>query len=103
MTASLFKSSGLFCLLTNLNKAVVWMGPTCPLISKSSSLSTNLLEIVLCAPIIMDITVTFMLDILLVLLQLQGIYPSFPFLFILWSARTAEYTIQQVLFFSFCC
>ena len=54
-------SRTLLGILVNLNNAVVWMGFTCPLISKSSSSCTNPLVTVPRAPITIAITITFML------------------------------------------
>ena len=51
----------------DFTNTVVWMVFTCPLISKSSILFTNLLGIVPSAPIIIGITVIFMFHIFLVL------------------------------------
>ena len=53
-------SRTLISILADLNNAVVWMVSTRPLISKSSSPSTDLLVTVLRAPITIGITVTFM-------------------------------------------
>ena len=54
-------SRTLLSLLADLNNAVVWMVPSRPLISKSSSSLTNPLLIVPSAPITIGITVTIML------------------------------------------
>ena len=53
-------SMTLLSILYDLNKAVVWMMSACPHISKFSSPFTKPLGIVLSAPIIIWITVTFM-------------------------------------------
>ena len=53
-------SRTLLSILVYLSNAVVWMNPTCPLISKSSSPFTNPIEIVPSAPTTNGITVTFM-------------------------------------------
>ena len=49
----------LLSILTDLNKAVVWMVSNCPLISKFSSPFTNILRIDLGARITISIMVTF--------------------------------------------
>ena len=61
VTASHLKSPGLFSLFSDHSNAVVWMVSIRHLISKSSSSCTNPLVIVPRAPIIIGITVTFML------------------------------------------
>ena len=58
VTASLFKSHGLFSV--DLNNTVVWMVSTCPLISKSSSPFTNPFGILPRTLITIGITTTFM-------------------------------------------
>ena len=102
---SLQVSRTLLRILADLNKAVVWMVSTRPVISKSSSPCTNPLAIVLRAPIIIGITVIFMFQfvcffqfpnkvLVLILLLLS-------FNFTQWSAGTPKSTIQQDFFFFF--
>ena len=86
-------SRTLLCILADLNNALVSMVSTRPLISKSSSLLTNLLLIVLSAPITNGITVTFMfLNFFssLALLLLLSLFYS------LWESFTLESEWQQV-------
>ena len=52
----------LLSMLADLYNAVFWMLSTRPLMSKCFSLFTNPLGIVLCAPITICITVTYMFD-----------------------------------------
>ena len=53
-------SRTLLSILADLSNAIVWMVPTCPLISKSSVFFINHLGIVPMIPIIIGINVTFM-------------------------------------------
>ena len=73
-------SRNLLCILANLNKAVVWMVSTRPLISKSSSSDINTLATVSSALITNSITVTLMFK--NVSFPWQGLrtYPYFLFL-----------------------
>ena len=73
-------SRTLLNILADLNNAVIWMVSTCSRLSKSSSPFTNPLGIVLNAPTIISISVTFMFHIFLVLFQGLGTYLSFRFL-----------------------
>ena len=83
------------------NNAVPWMVSTRPLISKSSSLSTNPLVTVPRAPITIGITVTFMFHSFSVLKQGLSTYLfSFSFSFTQWSPGTAKSFIR-LFFFSF--
>ena len=98
------KSPGLFfCILADLNNAVVWMISTRALISKSSSPCTNPLFIVSSAPITIGIIVAFMFHSFFKLSCKVLVLSSFlfSFSFTLWSARTANFTIRFALFFSF--
>ena len=91
----------LFSILAVLNNTVVWMVPTRPVISKSSSPFNNPLVTVPKAPITIGIIVTFIFHSLFNSLA-RWRYLSFfshSFSFILWSAGTAKSTILQVLFF----
>ena len=54
-------SMTLLSILTDLNKAVVWINSTCPLISKFYSPFTEILVIVQSATITVDFTITFIL------------------------------------------
>ena len=69
-------------ILLDPNNAVILIASTCTVISKSSSLFTNLLEIVPSMPNTIGITVTFMFHSFFVLLQGLGICLSlFAFFF----------------------
>ena len=88
-------------ILAVLNNAVVWMVSTRPPTSKSSSPSSNPLVTVAKDPITIGINVTFMFHSFFNSLA-SSRYLSFfllSFSFILWSARTAKFTILQVFFF----
>ena len=76
-------SRTLLCILADLNKAVVWMVSTRPIISKSSSPCTNPLVTVPRAPITIYTTVTFMFPSFFSHLTRSSTYPSFRFLLIL--------------------
>ena len=94
-------SRTLLSILADLNNVLVWMFPTCPFISKSSSPSTNPLVTVPSVPITIGITVTFMFHSFFSSL-VRSMYLSFfsPFFsFTQRSAGTAESINQQVLFF----
>ena len=87
----------LLSILADLNKAVVWMVSTRPLISKSSSLFKNPLVIVPRAPITIGITVTFMSHRVFfsILWQGRGTYLfSFSFNFTQWSAGKSKSLIR---------
>ena len=64
-------SRTLLCILIDLINAVVWMVSAYPPISNSSSPLTKPLETVLSAPLIIGITITFMIHNFLVLWQSQ--------------------------------
>ena len=84
----------------DLNNAVIWMVPTCPLILKSTCPFTNLLGIVPNGITIMGIKVTFMFHSFFSSL-LRSTYLSLfslYFNFTHWSARTAKSTIWKILF-----
>ena len=90
----------LLSILADLNEGVVWMVFTRSLISKSSSPWINSLVTVPRAPITTGITVTFTFHCFFVWLA-RSWYLSLFWLyydFILLSARTAKFTIQQILF-----
>ena len=102
----------LLSILAGLNKAIVCMVSTYPLISKSSSPFNNPLGIVPSAPITIDITVTFMFHRFLVFWQGLAIHLFFSLSFysVVKKKRTrwivdfavlAKSTIQLVLFFFF--
>ena len=97
-------SRTLLSILAVLNNAVVSMISTRPPTSKSSSLFNNPLVTVPKVPITIDIIATFMFHSFFNSLA-NSRYLSFfsnSFSFILWSARTAKFTILQILFlFSF--
>ena len=97
--ASLLKSPGLFS--TVLNNAVVWMFSTRPPTSKSSRPFNNPLVTVPKAPITIGTIVTFLFHSFFNSLARSRYWSFFShsFSFIPWSARTAESTILQVLFF----
>ena len=91
----------LLSILAVLNNAVIWMVPTHPPISKSSSPFSNPLVTVPNAPITIGIIVTCMFHSFFNSLA-RSRYLSFfshSFSFTLWSAGTAKSTILQVLFF----
>ena len=98
---SLQVSRTLLSILADLNNAVVWTVSIRSVISKSSSPSTNHLVTVPKAPITIGIIVTFMFHSLFNSLARSTYLSHFSlsFNFILWSARTAKSTIQQVLSF----
>ena len=83
-------SRTLLSILADLDNAVVWMGSTFPLISKSSSPFNNSLVTVPKAPITIGINLTFILS-----------FFSLSFNFTKWSVRTVKSTILQVLFLFF--
>ena len=58
MTASLFKSPGLFCILVDLNNAVVWVVSIHPPIFHSSSPLSKSLRTVPSCSVIINITIT---------------------------------------------
>ena len=88
-----------FLFLVDLNNTVVWMVSTRPVISKSSSPCINPLVTVPRAPITIGIIFTSSSTVFFNS-QTKSMYFFFAlsFNFTLWSARTAKYTIQQVLF-----
>ena len=99
-------SKTLFCILVDLNNAVVWRVSSRPFISKSSSSSsgTNHLVTVPRARITIDITVTFMFHRFFSYLA-RSTYlslSSFSFSFTLCSAGTAKSIIRLILFFCCC-
>ena len=96
-------SRTLLRILVNIDKTVVSIVSTRPLISKSSSRWVNPLVTVSKAPVTIGITVTFMYNIF-VSSQARSGYLSFFSLFFnftLWSAGTAKFTILHILFFFF--
>ena len=94
-------SRTLLSILVDLNNAVVWMFSTCSHISKSSSLFTKPLGIVLRASITIGITVTFMSRSFFSSLANSRYLSLFllSFYFTAWSAGTAKSNDWQVLFF----
>ena len=84
-------------ILADLNNAVIWMVSNCPLISKSSSPSTNLLVTVPSALITIGISVTFMFySIFSSLARSRYLYHFSPsFSFTLESAGTVKSNIPQ--------
>ena len=88
-------------ILADLNNTVIWMVSTCPLISKSFSPFINRLLTVPNAPSTNGITATFMFHSFFSSLERYRnlSFFSLSFSFTQWSARTAKFTIQQVLFF----
>ena len=87
-------------ILVVLNNVVVWMVPTRPPTSKSSSPFSNPLVTVLNAPITIGIIVTCMFHSFFHFPRSRYLsFFSHSFSFILWSAGTAKSTILQVLFF----
>ena len=94
-------SRTLLSILPELNKVVVGMVTTHPLISKSSSPCTNPVVTVLSAAIIIGITVTFMFySFFNSLARFRYLsFFSLSFNFTLWSVGRAKSTIRQVLFF----
>ena len=91
----------LLSILADFNNVVVWMVSTHPIISKSTSSSTNLLVTVPRAPVTIGLTITFIFHSFFNS-QAKSRYLSFfllSFNFTLQSARTAKSTIWQVLFF----
>ena len=95
-------SRTLLTILADLNKIVVWMVSTCPLISKSSSPFINPSVTVLRAPIPIGITVTFMFHLFFNSLARSRYlsFFSFSFNFSLCFARTV-YNFASCLFFLF--
>ena len=93
-------SRTLLCILGDLNNAIVWMVSICPLTSKSSSPCTNPLVAVPSTPITIGVTITFMFRSFLSSLARSRKLSLFllSFSFTLWLARTAKFTVQQVLF-----
>ena len=91
----------LLSILVNLNNAVVWIVSSCPPISKSSSLLTKHLRIVLSAPITVAITVSFMFHKFFSSLANSKFLSLllFSLIFTLWSAMMAKFTMRQVLCF----
>ena len=94
-------SRTLLSILADFNNTVVWTVSTHPVISKSSNPCTNLLVTIPRAPITIGTIITFMfhsfLNSLARLRYLSLFLHSFNFT--LWSAKTAESTILQVLSF----
>ena len=94
-------SRNLLSILAVLNNAVVWMVPTRPPTSKSSSPFSKSSATVPNVPITIGKIVTCMFHSFFSS-QAMSRYLSFfshSFSFILWSVRTAKSTILQVLFF----
>ena len=87
-------SRTLLSILADLNNTVVWMVSTHPLISKSSSPCTNPLVIVPRAPIIINITVTFVFySFFSSLVRSRYLsFFSFSFNFTLWPTGTTNPT-----------
>ena len=86
----------LLSILTDLNNAVVWTVSLCPLISKSSSSFSKLLEIVPRASITIGITVIFMFHSFfsaLARFRYLSLF-SFYFIFTLLSACITKSTMQ---------
>ena len=73
----------LFSIMDVLHNAIVWLVPTCPLIFKSSNLSSNSSVTVLSAPITIGITITFLFYSFSLLYQGLRTYLSFYFLSVL--------------------
>ena len=98
---SLWVSRTLLSNLADLSDAVVLMISTCSLISRSSSPCTNPLVIVSSTLITIGITIIFMFhSFFSPLARSRYLFIfSLSFSFILWSARTAKFTIRQVPFF----
>ena len=96
-------SSTLLSILENLNIAVVWMVSNRPLISKSTTSSTNPWVTVLRVPITIGITVIFTFHSFFSSLARSRYLSLFllSFSFTLWSAETVKSTIRLVLFFYF--
>ena len=94
-------SRTLLGILPVLNIAIVWMVPTRPPTSKSSSPFSNRLVTVPNAPITIGIIVTCMFHSFFNSLVWSRYLSFFShvFSFILWSAGTAKLTILQFLFF----
>ena len=94
-------SMTLLSILAVLNNVVVWMVPTRPPTSKSSSPFSNPLVTVQNAPITIALIVTCMFHSSFNYLASSRhlSFFSHSFSFILWSAGTAKSTILQVLFF----
>ena len=94
-------SGTLQSITANLNNAVIWMVSTPPLISKSSNPFVNFSLSVQSIPIIIRIPITFMFQSSFQFFsKVQLLIFLFTFLFFtLWSARTANSTIWQILFF----
>ena len=86
-------------ILTNLNYGVIWMVFTCPIISKSSCPCTSPSVTVPRAPITISMIVTFMFHNFFHSLARSW----YLFFFSLSSARTANTTILQFLYFLFVC
>ena len=88
-------------ILADLNNIVVWMVSSCPLISKSSSLLINPLEILPSAPITINTTITFVFHSFFCSLATSKYLSLFSlsFNFTLWSTRAAMLIIRQVIFF----
>ena len=72
----------LLCILADSNNTVVWIVSTCPLISESYSLFTNLLRIVLSAPITVSITVTIMFHSFFLVEVLISLFAFFQFYYV---------------------
>ena len=83
-------SRTLLSILADLGNGVMWIVSACPLMFKSSKLSTNRLGIVPSAPITIGITDTIMFHSFLVPEQGLDIYLSFRFLFILLCALLTQ-------------
>ena len=87
-------SRTLLSIAVDLCNTVVWIVSTCPLISESSSPFTNPLGIVPRAPITIGITVTFIFhNFFSSLARFRYLSLFSPFIFTLWSAKTAKSTI----------
>ena len=95
------KATCLLSILTEIKNAVVWMVSGHPLISKSSSTSTN--HLVTVPSVLFTINITFPLCSIVFFSSLaRSLYLSLfslPFSFILRSAGTAKSSIRQVPFF----
>ena len=87
----------LLSILANLNKAVVWMISSHPLIFKSSSFFSNLLVTLPRAPVIISITVTLIYHNLFISPARSYSFFSLSFDFTQWYARKAKSINRQVL------
>ena len=91
----------LLSILADLNKALVWIVSTRPLISKSSCPCTKPLVIIPSAPITIGITITSMFHGFSVLLQRLGTYLSFRFPSVLPFGQPPLYRFFFFFFFFF--